>query len=77
MPLGELVLNTASVLVKVNNKVLQNLGQDREFLQQQNGQYTAIANDFKTICAYETYKTSTALGHSVMVRTHCDFLALY
>jgi hypothetical protein len=66
--LGELLVNIASVFVAADNRLLQHLDRDSEWLQQQLGQYGPISGDFVTKFAYEEYPTPTVLGHSIRVR---------
>ncbi|WP_375449286.1 hypothetical protein [uncultured Nostoc sp.] len=65
--LGELMLNVASIFVTTNNRILQHLERDSEWLQQQLGQYAPISGDFITKFAYETYPTPIAVGEKIMV----------
>ena len=65
--LGKLLVNVASVFVAADDRLLQHLERDSEWLQQQLGQYGPISRDFVTKFAYEQYPTSTLLGHSIMV----------
>lgn len=66
--LGRLMVNVASVFVKADDRLLQHLERDSEWLQQQLGQYGPISGDFVTKYAYEAYATPTALGRSMVVR---------
>jgi hypothetical protein len=66
--LGKLLVNIASVFVAADNRLLQHLDRDSEWLQQQLGQYGPISGDFVTKFAYEEYPTPTVLGHSILVR---------
>ena len=65
--LGRLIVNVASVFVAADDRLLQHLERDSEWLQQQLGQYGPISGDFVTKFAYETYAMPTALGHSMVV----------
>ena len=65
--LGKLMVNVASVFVAADDRLLQHLERDSEWLQQQLGQYGPISGDFVTKFAYETYATPTVLGHSMVV----------
>ena len=65
--LGKLMVNVASVFVAADDRLLQHLECDSEWLQQQLGQYGPISSDFVTKFAYETYATPTVLGHSMVV----------
>ncbi|KAF3029576.1 hypothetical protein E8E12_000791 [Didymella heteroderae] len=65
--LGKLMVNVASVFVAADDRLLQHLERDSEWLQQQLGQYGPISGDFVTKYAYETYATPTLLGRSMMV----------
>lgn len=65
--LGKLLVNVASVFVAADDRLMKHLERDSEWLQQQLGQYGPISGDFITKFAYETYKTPTALGQSIMV----------
>ena len=65
--LSKLMVNVASVFVKADDRLLQHLERDSEWLQQQLGQYGPISGDFVTKFAYETYATPTVLGHSMVV----------
>ena len=71
--LGKLMVNIASVFVAADNRVLQHLERDSEWLQQQPGLYGPISGDFVTKFAYEEYPTPTLLRHSIMV---CIFAIL-
>jgi len=66
--LGKLLVNIASVFVAADNRLLQHLDRDSEWLQQQLGQYGPISGDFVTKFAYEEYPTPTVLGYSILVR---------
>jgi hypothetical protein len=70
--LGRLIVNVASVFVAADDRLLQHLERDSEWLQQQLGQYNPISSSFVTKFAYEEYKTATMLGRSIMVRS-CFF----
>ena len=65
--LGRLIVNIASVFVAADNRLLQHLERDSEWLQQQLGLYGPISGDFVTKFAYEEYRTPTLLGHLIMV----------
>ncbi|KAI1210264.1 P-loop containing nucleoside triphosphate hydrolase protein [Annulohypoxylon truncatum] len=65
--LGCFLVNIASIFVAADDRVLKHLERDSELLQQQLGQYGPISGDFVTKFAYETYETSTLLGHKMMV----------
>jgi hypothetical protein len=65
--LGKLMVNIASVFVAADDRLLQHLERDSEWLQQQLGQYGPISGRFVTKFAFEEYPTKTALGHSIMV----------
>jgi hypothetical protein len=65
--LGKLMVNVASVFVAGDNRLLQHLERDSEWLQQQLGQYGPISGDFVTKYAYEEYPTPTVLGRSMLV----------
>ena len=65
--LGELLVNVASIFVKADDKILQHLERDSEYLQQQLGQYAPISSGFVTKFAYEVYPTPIAFGKAVMV----------
>ncbi len=67
MRLGELMLNLASMFVTTNDRILQHLEKDSEWLQQQLGQYAPISGDFITKFAYEIYPTPIAVGKTIMV----------
>jgi hypothetical protein len=64
---GRRLVNVASVFVASDNRLLQHLEQQSEWLQQQLGQYAPISNDFVTKFAYEVYPTPTVLGMSIDV----------
>ena len=68
--LGKLLVNVASIFVTADNHLLNHLERDSEWLQHQLGQYSPISGEFITKFAFEEYKTSTALGQSVMVCMH-------
>ena len=55
------------IFVATDDKILNNLKRDSEWLQQQLGQYAQISSDFVTNLAYETYETATCLGQKIMV----------
>ena len=65
--LGKLLVNVVSVFTAADGRILRNLERDSEWLQQQQVQYGSISGEFVTKFAYETYKTQTLLGQSVMV----------
>lgn len=65
--LGRLMVNVASVFVAADDRLLQHLERDSEWLQQQLGQYGLIGGDFVTKFAFEEYETPTMLGQSIMV----------
>ena len=65
--LVELMLNVASIFVRISNGILQHLERDSEWLQQQLGQYAPISRDFVTKFAYEMLPTPIALGRKKMV----------
>ena len=75
--LGELMLNVASIFVTTNNRIVQHLERDSEWLQQQLGQYAPISGDFITKFAYEIYPTPIAVGKSIMVIILYSSLASY
>jgi hypothetical protein len=64
---GKLMVNVASVFVAADNRLLQHLERDSEWLQHQLEQYGPISGDFVTKFAYEEYKTPTKFGHSILV----------
>ncbi|XPS75922.1 hypothetical protein M3J09_007986 [Ascochyta lentis] len=61
------MVNVASLFVKADDRLLQHLDRDSEWLQQQLGQYGPISGEFVTKYAYETYATPTVLGRSMVV----------
>jgi hypothetical protein len=65
--LGRLMVNVASVFVAADDRLLQHLERDSEWLQQQLGQYGPISSNFVTKYAYEEYATPTVLGRSILV----------
>ncbi|KAI9776252.1 MAG: hypothetical protein M1839_000486 [Geoglossum umbratile] len=65
--LGELLVKVASIFVKADNRILQHLERDSEYLQQQLGQYAPISSNFVTKFAYEIYPTPIAFGKAVVV----------
>ncbi|KAI6085949.1 hypothetical protein F4821DRAFT_141851 [Hypoxylon rubiginosum] len=65
--LGRALVDIASIFVAADDRILKHLERDSEWLQQQLGQYGPISGDFVTKFAYETYKTPTLLGHSILV----------
>ena len=71
--LGELMINVASIFMKVDDKILKHLKRDSELLQQQLGQYASISGDFVTKFAYEMFPTRIAFGKAIMV----SFICLY
>ena len=64
---AEQVLNIASIAYTTDTVKLQNLRQHSQWLQQQQGQYNPISNDFVTAYAFESLPTQTLLGQSMMV----------
>ncbi|KAF1366173.1 hypothetical protein EJ07DRAFT_170948 [Lizonia empirigonia] len=58
--LGRLMVNVASVFVAADDRLLQHLERDLEWLQQQLGQYGLMSGEFLTKFAYETYATQTS-----------------
>ena len=67
--LGRLLVNIASVFVATNDRLLEHLERDSEWLQQQLTQYNPISQDFDTKFAYEEYETRIIAGRSIMVCT--------
>jgi hypothetical protein len=65
--LGKLMVNVASVFMAADDRLLQHLERDSEWLQQQLGQYGPISDDFVTKFAFEEYATPTVLGKSIVV----------
>ncbi|KAH7150509.1 P-loop containing nucleoside triphosphate hydrolase protein [Dactylonectria estremocensis] len=65
--LGQLLTSIASIFMEADDRILQHLQRDSEWLQQQLGQYGPISNEFVTKYAYEEYETNTKLGHKMMV----------
>jgi hypothetical protein len=65
--LGKLMVNVASVFMAADDRLLQHLERDSEWLQQQLGQYGPISGDFVTKFAFEEYATPTVLGRSMVV----------
>ena len=61
------MVNVASVFMAADDRLLQHLERDTEWLLQQLGQYGPISGDFVTKFAYETYATPTVLGKSIIV----------
>jgi hypothetical protein len=68
--LGERLVAIASIFVQTNNRLLQHLKRDSEWLQQQLNQYLGISDEFVTTFAYETLPTAIALGKSIVVRIY-------
>ncbi|KAF2023327.1 hypothetical protein EK21DRAFT_81196, partial [Setomelanomma holmii] len=67
--LGRLMVNVASVFA-ADDRLLRHLKQHSELLQQQLQQleqYRSISEIFVTKFAYEEYKTTAVLGHSILV----------
>jgi hypothetical protein len=64
---GEILVSVASVFIHTNQNLLQHLGRDSEWLQQQLVQFASISNDFVTKFGYEAYPTPIAAGKSVLV----------
>ncbi|KAF2183413.1 hypothetical protein K469DRAFT_728118 [Zopfia rhizophila CBS 207.26] len=64
--LGKLMVNIASLFMAADDRLLQHLERDSEWLQQQLGQYGPISGDFVTKFAFEEYATPTVLGQSIM-----------
>ncbi|KAE8841204.1 hypothetical protein PTNB85_04603 [Pyrenophora teres f. teres] len=64
---GKLMVNIASVFVAADDRLLQHLERDSEWLQYQLGQYGLISGDFVTKFAFEEHPTPIALGKSIMV----------
>jgi hypothetical protein len=65
--LSTLMVNVASVFMAADDRLLQHLERDSEWLQQQLGQYGPISSNFVTKYAYEEYATPTVLGRSILV----------
>ncbi|KAM3533696.1 hypothetical protein MY4038_003011 [Beauveria bassiana] len=65
--LARVLANVASLVTAADDRLLKHLERDSEWLQQQQGQYGPISDDFVTKYAYEEYTTPTILGHSIMV----------
>ena len=55
--------------MSADNRLLNYLERDSEWLQQQLGQFGPISGDFVTKFAYEEYETPTILGYSIIVHT--------
>jgi hypothetical protein len=64
---GEILVSVASVFIHTNQNLLQHLGRDSEWLQQQLVQFASISNDFVTKFGYEAYPTPIAAGKSVLI----------
>ena len=62
-----LMLNVASIFMAADDKILEHLNRDSEWLQQQLAQYAPISRDFVTKFAYETLPTRIAFGQTIMV----------
>ena len=75
--LGELIFNVASIFVTTNDRTLQQLERDSEWLQQQLSQYAPISGDFITKFAYEIYPTPIAVGKTIMVSVLYSIWASY
>jgi hypothetical protein len=75
--LGEVMLRVASIFVTADNKILQHLERDSEWLQQQLGQYAPISRDFVTKFAYEMLPTRIALRRTIMVSVPSSLPATY
>ncbi|KAH7134376.1 hypothetical protein EDB81DRAFT_657879, partial [Dactylonectria macrodidyma] len=71
--LGQLLTSIASIFMEADDRILQHLQRDSEWLQQQLGQCSPISNEFVTKFAYEEYETATKLGHKMVVN---DFFLL-
>ncbi len=67
--MGKLLVNVASVFVAADDRLMKHLEENSEWLQQQLGQYGPISGEFVTKFAYEEYKTSTVMRHSIMVNS--------
>lgn len=67
LPLGTLLVNVASLFVAADDRLLQHLKRDSEWLQQQLGQYGPISGEFVTKFAYEEYETPAMMGRTIMV----------
>ncbi|KAI9874601.1 MAG: hypothetical protein M1830_009576 [Pleopsidium flavum] len=65
--IGTLLLNVASIFVKADDRILQHLERDSEWLQQQLGQYAQVERGIVTKFAYEMYPTPLALGKTLMI----------
>ena len=61
------MVNVASVFMAADDRLLQHLERDSEWLQQQLGQYGPISGEFVTKFAFEEYATPTVLGKSIVV----------
>jgi hypothetical protein len=62
---GKLIVNISSTFIATDNRLLQHLERDSEWLQQQYGQYEPIGEDFVTKFAYEEYAALTMFDHSI------------
>jgi hypothetical protein len=61
-------LSTYGILfMGADDRLLQHLERDSEWLLQQLGQYGPISGDFVTKYAFEEYETPTMLGKSIVV----------
>ncbi|KAF8857512.1 hypothetical protein BDZ45DRAFT_652705 [Acephala macrosclerotiorum] len=65
--LGLIAVNIASVFVQTNDKVLNHLKEQSEWLSQQKTQYAPISTDFVTKFGWEVYPTPVLGGMSSMV----------
>jgi len=64
---GKRLIDVASIFIKTNDKLLNILEQNSEFLQQQLGQYNSISGDFETKFAFETKATLLPFGKTMIV----------
>lgn len=74
---GKLMVNIASLFVAADDRLLRNLEENSEWLQQQLGQYGPVSGDFVTKFAFEEYPTPTVLGSSIMVRCYISPYATF
>lgn len=76
MDLGLVAVNIASVFVQTNDKVLNHLKEQSEWLSQQKTQYAPISGDFVTKFGWEVFPTPLLGGMSSMVVLH-PFIASF
>ncbi|KAI9766579.1 MAG: hypothetical protein M1840_006390 [Geoglossum simile] len=60
-------VETLPKFMKVNNRILQHLGKESEYLELQLAQYASISSKFVTAYAHEVYPSQLASGKAVVL----------